>query len=62
MVKVFQVPQHKLSDECWLIQVYGRDACKTCTARGTSKCGGQNILRTGKNSKGHKIPVAEAIK
>jgi hypothetical protein len=50
MVK--QIKQNDLSSECWLVQMRGVDACKGCEAYQTPECGGQEILKTGKNDKG----------
>ena len=51
------VRQDNLSSECWTIQMFGLDACKTCKFKGKRDCGGKNIIRTLKNNKGIKILV-----
>jgi len=51
------ITQGNLTSECWLIQMQGKSACQTCEFKGTPECGGQNILKTGKNKKG--IDVGE---
>ena len=56
-MQVRVVSQEKLSSECWLIQIEGPDACKTCEARDTPECGGKSIRETTKNEKGHKVPL-----
>jgi len=48
-----------LSSECFLIQFFGDNSCKTCEAFGKSSCGGKNILKTGQNSLGFKIPMPD---
>lgn len=52
-----KVRQQDLSAECWNVQVWGFDACNTCELLNTPDCGGQNIRRTGENSKGIPIPI-----
>lgn len=44
-------------DECWGIQINGLSHCKkiNCKWQGLSACEGQNIVKTGKNSKGYRI-------
>lgn len=49
---VKQIKQSELTAECWMIQIQGVDACKGCEAYQTEDCGGQEILKTGKNEKG----------
>ena len=51
------VKQKNLTAECWLIQIVGRAACETCEVKDTEDCGGQDILKSGKNSKGLNVPV-----
>jgi len=53
------VKQGDMTGECWLVQFWGDDACKTCEARDTSECGGQQIRKTGKNEKGHTVPLSQ---
>lgn len=46
----------KLSaDECWGVQINGLQHCKNCKWTGISACEGQEIVKTGRNSKGYKI-------
>ncbi len=46
----------KLStDECWGVQINGLKHCQNCKWTGISACEGQNIVKTGRNSKGYKI-------
>ena len=50
-----QVEQGKLSSECWGVQIWGTERCEDCEFKDTEDCGGQEILRTGKNEKGFKV-------
>ena len=45
VTKVKTIDQSKLTSDCWLIQIYGIEACKTCEVRGTDECGGKEILK-----------------
>lgn len=46
----------KLStDECWGVQINGLKHCANCKWTGISACEGQNIVKTGYNSKGYRI-------
>ena len=56
-MKVLNIKQGHLTDECWLIQLHGLRACAKCPARDTSQCGGRGIFLSGKNKKGHKVPL-----
>lgn len=51
------VKQANLISECWLIQMFGKSECLMCDIKDTPECGGKNICKTGKNSKG--IDVGE---
>ncbi len=51
------ISQKMLSSECWLVQVWGIEACKDCDYRNTDECGGKRILDTSKNVLGHRIPL-----
>lgn len=51
------VPQDKMTSECWLIQFNGLKACESCEVKGKKSCGGKNIVKTGKNEKGHTVPL-----
>jgi len=52
-----QVKQANLTGECWSVQVWGLEQCKTCRYKGKD-CGGKNIRKTGKNEKGIAVPIA----
>jgi hypothetical protein len=54
-----RVRQSNLSAECFMVQVFGEHACEDCEYRGTPDCGGQNVLRTGRNEHGHAVPVPD---
>lgn len=46
----------KLSpNECWGVQINGLKHCKNCKWTGISACEGQEIVKTGRNSKGYRI-------
>lgn len=51
------VDQSKLSEECWGVQFFGLDNCKSCELKGKRDCGGKNIRKTGKNNKGFSVPL-----
>ena len=53
------ISQKMLSAECWLVQVWGFDACRDCDYKDTRECGGENILKTGKNVFNHNIPLPD---
>lgn len=58
------VPQDQMTAECWFVQAWGLDYCKTCEYYGTEKkphreCGGKNIRKTGKNEKGFSVPLGK---
>ncbi len=51
-----QIDTSKLShDECWGVQINGTRHCKYCKWTGITACEGQNIVKTGFNSKGYRI-------
>jgi hypothetical protein len=51
-----KIDTSKLSnDECWGIQINGTGHCRNCKWTGISACEGQQILKTGYNSKGYRI-------
>lgn len=54
-MKTKVIRQDRLTGECWLVQMWGTSRCKDCEAFGTEDCGGQEILKTGKNEKGYKV-------
>ena len=60
-IKEINIPQRKLSAECWLIQFNGLEACKGCELLNTEECGGKQIRKTMKNNLGFSIPL-EAVK
>jgi len=39
------VNQSDLTSECWIIQMFGIDECKTCEYFNTDECGGQEIRK-----------------
>lgn len=43
--------------ECLMIQDEGKQVCLQCSAHKTDKCNGINIIKTGKNKLGYKIPL-----
>jgi hypothetical protein len=47
----------KITSECWPVQFYGLQYCDNCEFKDTDECGGKQIIETGKNSKGHKVPI-----
>ncbi len=49
--------QRHLSEECFMIQAFGKHYCKNCPYLETDECGGKDILETGKNNKGYKVPI-----
>ena len=54
-MKTKMVSQADLTAECWLIQIFGLEACEGCEALDTEECGGQRIreelLVTGQSGK-----------
>jgi len=48
---------HNLTKECWKIQLHGTWICDGCPLRYSDQCNGQEIRKTGKNSKGFWVPV-----
>ena len=53
------VRQGDLTSECWSVQLFGPDYCETCGFEDTPECGGKDIRRTGRNSKGVGVPIGE---
>lgn len=49
------IRQKDLTAECWVVQFSGTEYCAMCEFKDTKYCGGQNILKTGKNEKGIEI-------
>jgi len=60
-VKTRLIPQNALTSECWLIQMQGLEACKTCKEKDTPECGGKNIRKKLMNEKGYKLPLGREI-
>ena len=56
------ISQKMLSAECWLVQVWGKDACRDCEYHNTEDCGGNHILNSGKNTLGYAIPLPDIDK
>jgi hypothetical protein len=54
-VRAKQVKQGDLSSECWSVQIWGTTYCRNCEWFGKPDCGGQDILKTGANTKGVKV-------
>jgi len=53
------ISQKMLSAECWTVQVWGINACRDCDYQRTKECGGDQILKTGKNTLGNEIPLPD---
>ena len=47
----------RLTKECHDIQLWGKKVCKDCLLKNNRRCGGKQIKKTGKNSKGFVVPV-----
>ncbi len=56
-VKVKTVKQSDMSAECWSVQIWGKEHCKTCEFLNTRNCGGKKIRKTNMNEKGLQIPL-----
>ena len=56
-MQVKTISQANLTPECWNVQVWGLEKCKTCEYRKSKECGGKNIRKTGKNAKGLTVPI-----
>jgi len=56
-VKIKTVRQGDLSAECWSVQFWGKEHCKTCEFLSTGDCGGKEIRKTNRNEKGIQIPI-----
>ena len=59
--KVKQVQQSEMTAECWGVQVWGLKHCDTCEFHNIEDCGGQNIIKTGKNEKGFQVPLGKEV-
>lgn len=44
-MKAIKVNQAELTSDCWLIQIQGIEACEECEYKGTSDCGGKDIIK-----------------
>ena len=53
------INQNDLSSECWSVQFWGLTHCEKCNYKDTPDCGGENIVETGKNSKGCDVPLRD---
>lgn len=51
------VNQSEMTGECWIVQFRGLTGCKECEFVDTEDCGGVDIRKTGKNSKGFEVPL-----
>ena len=56
-MKVLNVKQSQLTNECWSVQLFGLTACEKCVYRNTKQCGGRGIVLSGKNKKGLQVPL-----
>jgi len=56
-MKVRVIHQVNLTSECWSVQSWGLEYCEACEYKDSKDCGGQEILRTSKNSFGKNVPV-----
>ena len=56
-ITVKTVSQKNLSSECWMVQIWGFEKCKTCELKDTPECGGQNIRKSGKNEHDLTVPI-----
>ena len=50
-MKAVTVNQAELTSDCWLIQVWGIEACENCEVKDTDECGGKAILKRIANKK-----------
>lgn len=50
------VQQSRLSSECFMVQIFGTNACFSCEYKNRPRlCGGKKIRATGKNENGEAI-------
>ena len=49
------IKQSDITAECWSVQFLGSNYCQHCEFYNKNTCGGKDILKTGKNSKGIRI-------
>jgi hypothetical protein len=56
-----EIPQNKLTSECWLVQMNGLQECDRCDFADTDDCGGKQIRETNKNEKGHTVPLGDEL-
>jgi len=61
-IEVRTIKQSDMSSECWMVQFQGTAACERCEYKGTADCGGKDILKTGENANGKRVPLGEAGK
>ena len=61
-MEVYEIPQKKLTSECWMIQFTGLKACENCEFLNTDECGGKQIREKLINKLGHKVPIGKKIK
>ncbi len=54
---VKMVNQGDLLAECWSVQIWGQEHCKTCEFLNKRDCGGKKIRKSGMNEKGIQIPL-----
>lgn len=54
--KIVTMKQADLSDECWMVQMFGLSHCRDCEFKNTRDCGGKNIRKTGKTKTGKIVP------
>lgn len=60
-MRVIQIKQAHLTDECWSVQFQGLSACRNCKYKNTRECGGKGIILSGKNKKGFKVPLIKKV-
>ena len=47
----------RVTEECWMIQFMGIEACEKCEYKDSHLCSGKRIRKTGKNKNGHNVPL-----
>lgn len=60
-MKVKEFSQSQLTGECWSVQLLGRGHCNKYEFKGKKDCGGKNIIKTGKNEHGFKVPIVKEV-
>lgn len=58
---VRELLEEDLSDECQEVQLEGIGICERCKCKGKECCSGKEIIRTGRNSKGFKVPLGYVV-